>query len=262
MAAFQNPFPGMNPFLQVNWSNAHVRLLAYISDALSTELPMDLSVRAEERVAVDAPGERAREYRADVAVREDWTGGFPRLWRPEEDAEGGGILVAEPEIVPQSLETERWLEIRDDHGVLITVIELLSPHNKSASGREDYRRKQQDFLRGGVNLVEIDLLRGGSHVVAVPAEQLSERHGLHSMICVSRVRGAHRYEVYRPPFRERLPAFRVPLRMTDPDLPLDLQPLIDRCYETGRYWQLSDPARLDPPLPEEEVGWMRERLGA
>ena len=39
----------MNPFLELRWPDAHTRLLAYIGDALSEELPADLAVRAEER---------------------------------------------------------------------------------------------------------------------------------------------------------------------------------------------------------------------
>ena len=58
------------------------------------------------------------------------------------------------------------------------------------------------------------------------------------MIRVSRAQRPGRHEVYRISLRERLPAFRVPLRETGPDVPLDLQPLADRCYRTGRYWQV------------------------
>jgi hypothetical protein len=36
------------------------------------------------------------------------------------------------------------------------------------------------------------------------------------------------------PLRQRLPAIRVPLRRTDPDAALDLQVLIEQCYERGR----------------------------
>jgi uncharacterized protein DUF4058 len=36
-------------------------------------------------------------------------------------------------------------------------------------------------------------------------------------------------EVYRLPLHERLPVIRIPLRQTDADAPLDLQPMIDAC---------------------------------
>lgn len=42
---------------------------------------------------------------------------------------------------------------------------------------------------------------------------------------------------------------------------LDLQPLLNRAYEMGYYWQ-DDPAqiRLEPPLSEEERTFAAERL--
>ena len=263
MHAPENPFPGMNPFLELRWSDAHTRLIGYISDALAEELPADLSIRAEERIAVGSLDRenRDRGYRADVAVRENWKDEFPPLWQPQGKGESA-ILVAEPEIVASVPPTERWLEIRDLDGRLVTALELLSPYNKSESGRDDYRRKQRDYILGRVSLVEIDLLRGGSHTVAVDPGELRPQPGIHSIICVTRVQDGIRHEVYRCPFRERLPAFRVPLRISDPDVPLDLQPLIDRCYRTGRYWQISDPARLFPALPEPEHRWVAERVAA
>ena len=45
MISQNNPFPGMNPWLEPHWSDVHTRLIAYIIDALSPELPMDLSAR-------------------------------------------------------------------------------------------------------------------------------------------------------------------------------------------------------------------------
>lgn len=41
--------------------------------------------------------------------------------------------------------TERWLEIRDRDGKLVTAIELLSPRNKEGAGRADYLQKQNDY---------------------------------------------------------------------------------------------------------------------
>lgn len=41
-------------------------------------------------------------------------------------------------------------------------------------------------------------------------------------------------EVDPIPLRERLPVNRVPLRPTDADVMLELQPLIDPCHQRGR----------------------------
>lgn len=62
------------------------------------------------------------------------------------------------------------------------------------------------------------------------------------------------------PLRERLPAIRIPLRPTDPDVPLDLQALIDRCYENGRYDDLDYTREPDPPLDPPDAEWAEALL--
>jgi hypothetical protein len=46
----KNPFPGMNPFFEQQWRDAHTTLITYLRDALQERLPPDLSARAEEEV--------------------------------------------------------------------------------------------------------------------------------------------------------------------------------------------------------------------
>jgi hypothetical protein len=257
MPQLENPLPGMNPFLELRWSDAHSAMIGFIREALSEELPINYSVRAEENIAVAEPGDaRERHYRPDISIRESWRDGFPPLWQPE-----GGIAVAEPEIVVMDPEVDRCLEIRDEAGHLITAIEILSPRNKEGGGRSDYLAKQRDYLEGGVNLVEIDLLRGSQPTVAA-RRQLSDRQGAsESIVCVTRAGVPTRFEIYRVPFREPIPAFRVPLRETDSDVPLALQPLIDRCYKTGRYWQISQPERLKSMLNADDLAWVEAQIG-
>jgi len=63
-------------------------------------------------------------------------------------------------------------------------------------------------------------------------------------------------EVYRVALREPLPTIRIPLRSEDPDVPLQLQTLIDAAYVNGRYGDdidyLEDP---DPELPGPDAEW-------
>jgi hypothetical protein len=200
--------------------------------------------------------------RPDVAIVESWRNGFPPLWQPEE-GDGGGIAVAEPLVVQESPETERWIEIRDRHGELITVIGILSPWNKREDGWLAYRGKQEEHIAARVNLVEIDLIRGGFHVTAVSLGQITFPPGTCHHVCVTRSRyDPYRREIYFCPLRQPLPAIRVPLRLSDKDVPLALQPLVDRCYQTGRYW-LGDYAREPrPSVAEEDRAWVEERLRA
>lgn len=44
----RNPFPGMNPFFEQRWPDAHSSLITYLRDALQEPLPDDLIVGAEE----------------------------------------------------------------------------------------------------------------------------------------------------------------------------------------------------------------------
>jgi len=69
----KNPFPGMNPFFEQRWRDAHTRLIAYLCDALQERLPADLVAGAEEETVTIAAGEPAALYRPDIQVREPWT---------------------------------------------------------------------------------------------------------------------------------------------------------------------------------------------
>lgn len=254
-----NPFPGMNPYLEASWPDVHTRLIGYISDALAEKLPMDLSARAEEEVTVGSEdGELLARYRADVAVTEVWSAEFPGVWQSATESD---VAVAEPEIVELDHPTGRWIEIRNTDNRLITVIEILSPANKQGAGRIVYLQKQHDYLSAGVNLVEIDLLRlGRPAFLDGDLKSLRPEEGTRYLVAATRASRPARRELYYCPLRERLPAVRVPLRATDLDVLLDLQPLIDRVYLTGRYWQISHRDVPAPPLLAEDAAWVHERL--
>jgi len=250
----------MNPYLEAFWPDVHTRLISYISDALTPGLPADLRARAEEQVAI-SDDDGTPIYRAEVAITETWKRGLPPVWSPGDDRQPD-VTVAEPEIVAIEPEPERWVEIRERSGNLVTVIEVLSRANKVERGASAYIRKQQDYLSAGVNLVAIDFLRAGQHVIMVPLEHLKPVDGVRYVICVSRAAMLHRCEIYSCPLRQRLPAIRIPLRLTDRDVPLDLQPLVDRCYENGRYWQTDFSAPLTPSLEPDDRAWIEQHLRA
>jgi hypothetical protein len=73
--------------------------------------------------------------------------------------------------------------------------------------------------------------------------------------------GSPRAEVYRAPLREPLPGIRIPLRPQDPDAALDLQDLINRSYENGRYGRGIDYRRdPEPPLHGDDAAWADQLL--
>ena len=254
----KNPFPGMNPYLEGHWRDVHTRLTIYICDQLQGKLPEGLVARAEEQVFVDEARQRF-QLRPDVQVSQPSeltaTPGFAATTLRD-----GDFAVTEPMVVLLEPEVHRWVEIVEGGGRVITVIEVLSSTYKSEEGRQTYHRKQRAYVAGGVNLVEIDLLRAGNHVVSVPLANIAERARTPYLICVFRASKPEQREIYSLPLRERLPAVRIPLRPNDADVALDLQPLVDQCYERGRYWMADyhrDPA---PQLDQQDARWLDELL--
>lgn len=252
----ENPFPGMNPWLETRWPGVHLRIIALMLESLGSWLPADLVADGE--VRVDVSGEERAVYRADVALLEagdEWKRGLPANWRPEDH--GQPLLTSEPVVMRVDPPQNRWVEIRTGAGDLVTVIELLSPANKG-SGRLAYVAKRSDFLSAGVNVVEVDLVRSGQHTINVEDSLFGHQfdaRSAHSVICVTRPVLPHQREVYYCPLRERLPTIRVPLRVTDHDVALDLQALVNRCYTTGRYWKLDYRRPPVPPLSPDEAAW-------
>lgn len=256
----RNPFPGMNPFFEQQWRDAHSRLVTYLCDALQERLPPDLVARAEEETAVGiGASQLAVTYRPDVTVREPSTLKEPSVEHVISPAPPAAGI--EPIRVVVNEEVERWLEIREASGRLVTVLELLSPTNKLESDdRGRYLRKRHSFIQGGANLVEIDLVRQGASVFPAPVRRICREKGACYGVCVFRTMRPGEQEIYPIRLRERLPAVRVPLRPADADMVVDLQPLIDQCHERGRYHLLNYKLELDPPLTPDDAAWAEQLL--
>ena len=69
----------------------------------------------------------------------------------------------------------------------MALIELVSPTNKAAGpGRVSYLAKQAETLAGDCHFIEVDLLRRGRHVLAIPEWRVEELKPFDSMCFVSR----------------------------------------------------------------------------
>ena len=255
----RSPFPGMDPYLEAHWGDVHHRLITYACDALQARLPGGLLARVEERVFVEVPVGPKRPVVPDLRVLE-------RRRAAKAGAEtNGGVAIAEPLVVTLDEPiTEGFIEIRDaksGHRV-VTVMEILSLTNKlPGAGRNEYIRKQRELIEGGVNLVEIDLLRAGKSLLPFPLERLPESHRTPYRVCVRRCWEPIDAEVYRMPLRERLPVIGIPLRPADADVPLDLQELVERCYANGAYGEdINYRRRPDPPLGTADARWAASLL--
>lgn len=248
----------MNPYLEDPqlWSAVHNRLIVAIADDLVDHLNEKYRVEIEKRTYFSADNESLLVGIPDVSVM---TG------RTVEATPSTAILVPAVEptkvTVPIAEEVnERYLEIREvATGKVVTVIEILSPKNKrSGEGREAYERKRNQILRSVTHLVEIDLLRSGKPLpIAAPSPR-----DYHILIC----RGDQRPsgDLYAFSLRQSIPPVPIPLLPGEAEPILELQPLLNRVYERGRYHLALDYRQPpQPPLSQTNNEWadalLRER---
>lgn len=241
-----NPFPGMNPWLESCWGDVHTSLTTYARDQLQPQLPAGLRARVEEYVSVEAreEGVPSSRFAPDVRIIE-------REQTPP-TLNSSHVLTAEPIFVPRHVEPEtlHYIQILDTQSGhrIVTSIEFLSRANKSgAYGKAQYRKKQRKMLAGNANLVEIDLLRAGCWVLAVPRELVPANCREPYRINVVRASNPSMAEMYPTSLQKPLPNIRIPLRETDDDVVLQLQRLIDLSYENGGYAE--DINYAEPPEP-------------
>ncbi len=251
------PFPGMDPYFEDHqiWTGVHARLIVYLGDHLQSQLRPRYVAAVEERVYLEGP---ERDVIPDIWVRQNRPGA-PMVATALVEADAP-LLVQIPELEIH----EAYLNILDRQSGMrvVTVIEALSPSNKYAGpGHKLYRAKQREVLESTSHLVEVDLLRTGPHVLAVP-EWLARGKGPYVyLVGVNRAEGLRgRFELYPRGLRQRLPRVRVPLAGGDPDAVLDLQAVLERTYAEGAYGDRIDYSRpCQPPLSPEDQAWAEER---
>jgi hypothetical protein len=254
----------MDPYLESRWSDVHAKLIAYIGEALQPSMPPGLRARSEERILLEEPdGQPVRRYRADVAAID--TGRLERREVSAAVAEAGGVAVAESvEITFHNAPVvDRFVRIIDtsNGNRIVTVIEVLSPWNKMA-GRlnEDYLRKLNDFARGGVSVVEIDLLRSPRTHLPVTEADLPGARKSPYLVFVQKGWQPEKGTAYLIGLRSPLPAIPIPLRQTDADVLLSLQPLIERVYTAGGHDDIDYARPPTPPLAGEDATWAEQLL--
>jgi hypothetical protein len=247
----------MDPYLEPHWLDVHARLVTYAADLLNSKLPQDLVASTEERVAVEG-SEEDHVFAPDVRILEP-----PADWRvlPEESEEGGAIAMPYRLIAQIEPVTEHFIKIVEaGNERLISVIEFVSPTNKRGQGLVAFRDKRVELVDSGVNFVEIDLVRAGDWQALLRPHTTRKRASLYrATVRTPRDLGA----VYLQPIRlqDKLPDIHIPLRRDDPKLMLELQPLLDRAYDNGRYARRIDYHRDPEPLLEaEDAVWADQML--
>jgi Protein of unknown function (DUF4058) len=150
-----------------------------------------------------------------------------------------------------------------DESRVVTVIEVLSPSNKTAGtpGRDLYLTKQRELLESQTHLIELDFLHYGEHTIAPPRARLLEQGTWDYLVSLHRGGQGHRYEVWAVTLQQRLPRIRVPLADDIPDVVLDLQTVFDRCYDAAAYARRLDYHRAPPlSLSQDNAAWVANLL--
>ena len=119
-----NPFPGMNPYLEADWTDVHPTLLTLARAQLQKQMPGSLVVRVEQDIRVDDEAE-SRRFKPDIAI---WPENASE--HPPRSVAAPSAAVAEPVRLRWPRPVPRRLVIKDANGTLVTAIELLSPSNK------------------------------------------------------------------------------------------------------------------------------------
>jgi hypothetical protein len=256
------PFPGMDPYLEARavWPTFHKPFLTQLMYDLNAILPSGYLARQDERVYLateDGP------IRADAAILYS----SPSLRRrPIPDSVQATPSV---QLSPSMTEvSEPFIEIvtyRDGRRV-VSVLQILTPRNKdnASEDRLDYIRRRDEILVRDVHLIEVDLLRGGKHTVALDRERLAAHEPFDYLISLHRARTPlDQFEAWPLTVRDRLPVIRIPLEPGTEDLRFDLQPAFDQAFDGGRFADDmdygSEPA---PRLRSDDREWARERLRA
>ena len=237
--------------MQRHWPKFHARLVGDAERRLNPQLPADLRADGEARTFISQGPTRVRRVQPDGAAVE----------RPPAAGNGAPAVldrarVATPRLVPVPVveERQRYLQIVDlDGDRVVTVIEFLSPTNKRpGTPRRAYLRKQRECLAAGVNVVEVDLTRGGRRPMIGPPPGAD---AVAYAANVWRAAEPDRTEYYPFGLWDPAPSLLVPLRPGDEDVVLELQPMIDLAYAEGAAFKTDHARPLDPPLSGGDAAW-------
>ena len=245
-----SPFPGMNPYLEHPevWHDFHERFIPRLADLLDAQVGSGYLVKIDEHIYVqelDDDGQRKFFGKADVSVAETTS------W-PAKASGGTATLEAPAQVVPVLVDEVRecFIEIRDrQNRALVTVIELLSPANKSGSDRHRYLLKRNEILKSPAHLVEIDLLRGGQWMPFV------ELPPCDYYVMVSRAAKRPKAGLWPLHLREPLSEIPVPLKPGDADVRLNLQQLVQQLYDAAGYAKYIYDNDLTPALSDDDASW-------
>ena len=267
------PFPGMDPYLEQRglWQEVHTGLIVNIQAFLGQLLPPRYRVAIEQYTYLTPSPPNAEEKVAypDVLVLSSIAA--PPAPPHSPGGSPGGSLSTSIDVNPVvgelpmgRITTQRYLTVREvKNREIITVIEILSPANKSTPAiRQQYLYKRHEILHGPTNLVEIDLLRVGAPLPMTVLGQpnpVGLRRGYR--IVVSRSEERPKADIYLFGIREAIPDFPIPLRPGEEEPILPLNQILHEIYKQGFYHLAIDYQQPpEPPLLDEDAEWVAKLL--
>jgi len=239
----------MNPYLERReiWTDFHDAYIPALRNALARQVAPNYYVKLEEHV-----------YIHELSVEERTHAGRPDLSvLPVHANNSSGMiatLAAPMEVrVPSSVDfiSIPYLEVRDRRNhEIVTVIELLSPSNKTpGADREQHEYKWRLLLGSPANLVELDLLRGGTRMPWVDAPQCDY------CIAVSRTVRRPQVDFWPISLRDPLPTIPIPLRPADSGPTLDLKAILDQVHDEAKYPLFLYDGDPEPRLGNIDLAW-------
>lgn len=246
-----SPFPGMNPYLEqdYDWNDFHTEFNVALRAALVARVGPKYFVKVETRLLIHEFAASGRRFLGVGDVGVSARSGRGRA------ARASAVLDAPVHLQLPAVEItkQRFLEIRDTRGRrLVTVIELLSPSNKTPGvDRDAYLAKRAELLQSQSHFIEIDLLRGGARP-APPQLPESDYY-----VLVSRRQDRPTLGVWPFGLRDPLPRVPFPLSDPDPDVEIDLKTILDRAYDEAGFANHIYLERPQPPLSPRDSRWAK-----
>ena len=202
---------------------------------------------------MEVPRREAKRIIPDVAIVESGH----KAGRAANRLKGtAGIATLKPVTIPLPRVTREvrdvWIEILRYPGRKpVSIIELLSPTNKTGDGALEYRLKRRKTIRRKIHLIEFDFLLAGQRL---PMDAALPRGDYYAF--VARADRRPDCDVYAWTIRDRMPTIPVPLLRKDPEVMLDLVEVFATTYERGRYArQIDYSAPLTLVRKPEDRAW-------
>ncbi len=264
-----SPFPGMDPFLERKplFQELHTQFLAEAQRLLQPQLKPSYIAKLERHLSEGSVWD-LEEGIVSLSRKE------PDLTVMTESSEpselGSTAVLAKPlassseELDPDELELRKQrrivIYVLTQPRMAVTSVELLSPTNKQsgAVGQTRYLEKRSSALHGGLNWVEIDLLRGGKR----PPLHVSLPREVDYLVYIAQATPFGReHHVYGWLLREPLRSLRIPLLGEDA-VTLDLGACFRAAYdsvaaETETGYDGDPPP---PPLNPDDKAWVDQLL--